>query len=99
MSQGTSTRVHWFLGTHKVQTHPLQRKVRRRNKMGHKPRLPREIEQLLPMEIVRQINKFVPKLPKPATPSPGLQRELERLQRSPARNAMDLYGLDDFVLR
>jgi hypothetical protein len=67
--------------------------------MGNKPRLPEHIERRLPTEIVSLINKFVPKLPKPATPSPGLQRELERLQRSPARNDMDLYGLDDFVLR
>ncbi len=64
-----------------------------------KPRLPREIESRFPLEIISQINKFVPKLPKPSLPSPGLQRELERLQRSPKRCAMDLYGLDDFVLR
>jgi hypothetical protein len=63
-----------------------------------KPRLPKEIELLFPVEIVSQIYKYVPKLPKPAPPSPGLQRELERLQRSPKRNTMDLYGLDDFVL-
>ncbi len=67
--------------------------------MGVKPRLPQEIESQLPIEIVSLINKFVPKLPKPSPPSPGLQRELERLQRSPKRNSMDLYGLDDFVLR
>jgi hypothetical protein len=67
--------------------------------MGVKPRLPQEIESQLPIEIVSLINKFVPKLPKPAPPSPGLQREVERLQRSPKRNSMDLYGLDDFVLR
>lgn len=67
--------------------------------MGVKPRLPWEIESQLPVEIVSLINKFVPKLPKPSPPSPGLQRELERLQKSPKRNSMDLYGLDDFVLR
>jgi hypothetical protein len=69
--------------------------------MGNKPRLPQEIESHLPIEIVSLIYKFVPKLPKshPSPPSPGLQRELERLQRSPKRNAMDLYGLEDFVLR
>jgi len=65
--------------------------------MGNKPRLPREIEVLFPSEIVTKIYKYVPKLPK--TPhSPSLQRELERLQKSPKRTAMDLYGLDDFVL-
>jgi hypothetical protein len=67
--------------------------------MGVKPRLPQEIESQLPIEIVSLINKFVPKLPKSSAPSPGLQRELERLQKSPKRNSMDLYGLDDFVLR
>lgn len=66
--------------------------------MGNKPRLPREIELLFPSEIVTKIYKLVPKLPKPVAISPSLQRELERLQRSPKRNAMDLYGLDDFVL-
>lgn len=63
-----------------------------------KPRLPKEIELLFPVEIVSQIYKYVPRLPKPSPPSPGLQRELERLQKSPKRNTMDLYGLDDFVL-
>lgn len=67
--------------------------------MGIKPRLPQEIELLFPVEIMSLINKFVPKLPKPSPPSPGLQREVERLQRSLKRNSMDLYGLDDFVLR
>lgn len=69
--------------------------------MGAKPRLPRlprEIELLFPSEIVTKIYKYVPKLPKPTPVSPSLQRELEKLQRSPKRNAMDLYGLDDFVL-
>ncbi len=67
--------------------------------MGNKPRLPQEIELLFPGEIVTKIYKFVPKLPKPSPPSPGLQREVERLQKSLKRNSMDLYGLDDFVLR
>jgi hypothetical protein len=62
-----------------------------------KPRLPREVEVLFPVEIVSMIYRYVPKLPKPC-PSPGLQRELERLQKSPKRHVMDLYGLDDFVL-
>ena len=67
--------------------------------MGNKPRLPEHVEYMLPKEIVSYIYTFVPKLPKPSPPSPGLQRELERLQKSPKRNSMDLYGLDDFVLR
>jgi hypothetical protein len=66
--------------------------------MGGKPRLPREIELLFPVEIVREIYRYVPKLRKPSPPSPSYQREIERLQKSPKRHAMDLYGLDDFVL-
>lgn len=69
--------------------------------MGNKPRLPREIEVLFPSVLLTKIYKYVPKSPKPTPVSPSLQRELERLQRSPKReswNAMFLYGLDDFVL-
>jgi hypothetical protein len=67
--------------------------------MGNKPRLPEDVELMLPREIVSYIYAFVPKHPKPSPPSPGLQRELERLQNSFKRHAMDLYGLDDFILR
>lgn len=63
-----------------------------------KPRLPLEIELRLPLELVRHIYAFVPHLPK-KRPSPGLQRELMRIQSSPKMTAMALYGLDDFVLR
>lgn len=66
--------------------------------MGGKPRLPREIEFQFPVEIVSMIYKYVPKLPIKPPVSPSLQREIERLQRSPKRNSMDLYGLDDFIL-
>jgi hypothetical protein len=66
--------------------------------MDTRPRLPKEIELLFPSEIVTNIYRFVPKLPKPIPISPSLQRELEKLQRSPKRSSMDLYGLDDFVL-
>lgn len=65
-----------------------------------KPQLPPQIEAKLPAEIVRLVYSFVPRLPKPKAPrSPGgLQRALESLQKSPKRTAMDMYGLDDFVL-
>jgi hypothetical protein len=66
--------------------------------MGGKPRLPRDVELQLPEEIVRLIYTYVPKRTKPKSPPSGLQACLEKLQRSPKRNAMDLYGLDDFVL-
>jgi hypothetical protein len=63
-----------------------------------KPRLPKEIEYLFPVEIVREIYRYIPKLPKLTPLSESLQREVQKLQRSPKRNAMDLYGLDDFIL-
>ena len=66
--------------------------------MDRRDRLPLEIESILPVEIVSRIYKYLPKYPK-RTCSPSLQRELERLQKSPKRTAMDLYGLDDFVLK
>ncbi len=57
-----------------------------------------ELERLLPEDILRHIFSFIPKTPKSAPPGPSLQRALEKLQKSPKRTAMDLYGLDDFVL-
>ena len=65
-----------------------------------KPSLPPEIEAKLPLDIARHIYSFVPHLRKKKTPpvSPSLQKALESLQKSPKRTAMDLYGLDDFVL-
>lgn len=63
-----------------------------------KPRLPKDIEVQFPVEIRKLIYKYVPPIPKPKPLSPGLQACLEKLQRSPKRNAMDLYGLEDFVL-
>jgi len=62
-----------------------------------KPKLPLEIEKRLPREIVYIIQKFLPHNPKPS-PMPGLQKQLEKLQRSPKLSAMGLYNLDDFVL-
>jgi hypothetical protein len=66
--------------------------------MSGKPRLPPELELLLPEDVLRHLYRFVPKTPKPKSPSPSLQRALEKLQQSPKRTPMDLYGLDDFVL-
>jgi hypothetical protein len=66
--------------------------------MNGKPRLPPHVEAMLPEDVVRHLYRFVPKSSKPRPPSPSLQRALEKLQRSPKRTAMDLYGLDDFVL-
>jgi hypothetical protein len=66
--------------------------------MSGKPRLPLELEWKLPEDVLRYLYRFVPKTPKQALPNPTLQRVLEKLQKSPKRTAMDLYGLDDFVL-
>jgi hypothetical protein len=68
--------------------------------MNGKPRLPVEIENQLPEDVVRHIYRFIPYPRKKKTPpvSPSYQRALEALQKSPKRTAMDLYGLDDFVL-
>jgi hypothetical protein len=63
-----------------------------------RPHLPREIELLLPEDIVREIYRYVPKLPKKQYVSLSLQLQLAKLQRSPKKTAMFMYGLDDFVL-
>lgn len=63
-----------------------------------KPTLPPEIEAKLPLDIVRHIYRFVPHKKKTPPVSPSLHRALVALQRSPHRTAMDMYGLDDFVL-
>jgi hypothetical protein len=52
----------------------------------------------LPIELQRLIVSFVPKKSRPRVPE-GIQRELERLQKSPKRTDMDLKGLDDFVIK
>lgn len=63
-----------------------------------KPVLPLEIQNKLPVEVVKLIHRYVPPYPKERRYSPSLQRALESLQKSPKRSAMDLYGLDDFIL-
>lgn len=63
-----------------------------------KPALPPEIAARFPLEIVRHIYSFVPHTRKKRTPPIGYQKALEALQKSPKRTAMDMYGLDDFVL-
>ena len=54
--------------------------------------------QDLPVELQEIIISFVPEKPKQKQPA-GLQRNLEKLQRSPKRTPMDLKGFDDFVLK
>jgi hypothetical protein len=62
-----------------------------------KPLLPPSIVAKLPKEVVGNIYRFVPHIPKQQM-KPSLQKALETLQKSPKRSAMDMYGLDDFVL-
>lgn len=64
-----------------------------------KARLPREIERILPPELVHVIYSFLPHVEKTKPPSPGLQKELERLQKGAKNTAMYLKGLDDFILK
>jgi hypothetical protein len=65
-----------------------------------KPELPKEVQDLLPKEIVNHIRRFVPHIKKDQPVSPSLIRELERIQRSPlhGKNEMYLKGFDDFIL-
>ncbi len=62
-----------------------------------KPLLPPALIAKFPKEVVGHIYRFIPHYPKQKS-SPSLQKALETLQKSPKRSAMDMYGLDDFVL-
>lgn len=66
-----------------------------------KPRLPPEIEAKFPDRVVSLIYRFIPYLRTTPTPkaSPGLQRELERLQVGNKQTAMYLRDLEDFLLK
>lgn len=65
-----------------------------------KPELPIELQERFPKDIVWYISTFVPHLPRPKKTSLSLQRELERLQRSPLRGKSEMYLRDfmDFIL-
>jgi hypothetical protein len=70
---------------------------------GGKPKLPYEIQMMLPKEIVHLIQSFVPpneKLPSPKLPSPSLQKELMRIQSThlKGKSAMYMKEFEDFVL-
>ena len=54
----------------------------------------------LPLDVFLLMLTYIPPKPTPVPPRypAGLQRQLEALQKSPKRTAMDLKGLDDFVL-
>ena len=52
----------------------------------------------LPKEVCEHIVSFLPRNPKSKKVSESMQRQLKLLQYSPKRTAMDLKGLDDFVI-
>lgn len=64
----------------------------------NRPRLPRDVENRFDSFVLKTIYGFVPKYPKPLPPISGLQRQLEKLQKSPKSTAMWLYGLEDYML-
>jgi hypothetical protein len=66
--------------------------------MGGRSISPTVVRNRLPQDLLRHVVTFIPKrTPRPSLPG-GLQKALTKLQFSPKRTAMDLYGLDDFVL-
>jgi hypothetical protein len=73
-----------------------------------RPKLPSEIEQQLPEDIVRHIYKYVPHFPKEKvkTFSPQLYKDLKHIQTKELRGTSTKYLwdfeeliFDDFVLR
>jgi hypothetical protein len=72
-----------------------------------KPRLPDEIAELFPVEIVRIIHQYVPPSPKQspkvagATWSPNMDKDLKRIQHKmlSGKNEMFMRDLDDFILK
>ena len=64
-----------------------------------KPRLPPEIQELLPHCVVKYIHSFVPPLPKQKPLINGLQREIERLQVGKGhKSTMYLYGYSHLLI-
>ena len=62
-----------------------------------KPRLPRELERLLPSAILHYLYSFVPPIQTPKL-SPSLQKELVKIQSCKGTVSMYMKHLDDFVL-
>jgi hypothetical protein len=67
-----------------------------------RPKLPLEIEQQLPEDVVRQIYKWVPNFPKEKKKScsPQMQKDLKRIQSQELKgvSAMYLWDFDEFIL-
>ena len=71
-------------------------------KKDSKPQLPKEIQNIIPKELVSLIHSFVPKYEKtpPSTPSPSLQKELRRIQcyKLSGTSPTYMYDFEDFCL-
>ena len=69
------------------------------NRMEELVFLDRAYERL-PLDVFKLMLRYIPpRRPRPSPTYPvGTQRAVEALQKSPKRTAMDLKGLDDFVL-
>ena len=67
-----------------------------------RPRLPPEVAERFPREIVGYIHSFVPHTPKEKKkqPSPQFEKELYRIQNQSLRGLSPNYmkGLEDFLL-
>jgi hypothetical protein len=67
-----------------------------------KPRLPEQIEEQLPEDVIKYIYRYVPHLDKIKTPttSPSLERELKRIQIKTLQGKSTMYmkELEDFIL-
>jgi hypothetical protein len=66
-----------------------------------RPRLPREIELMLPSELVHVIYQYVPHMKKESLRhSPSLQKELQKIQNLSLRGKSPNFmkDLDDFCL-
>lgn len=71
-------------------------------KKDSKPQLPKDIQNLLPKELVSLIHSYVPKyeISLSKTPSPNLQKELTKIQNTKIHGKLStyLYDFEDFCL-
>ena len=68
----------------------------------NRAKLPEEIEELFPEDIVKHIYSFIPYPKKQTSPntSPSLQKELQKIQsiKLSGKSAMYMKDLEDFLL-
>jgi hypothetical protein len=67
-----------------------------------RPKLPSDVEDLFPEDVVRRIYKYVPKITKQKklSVSPQMQKDLKHIQMMKLRGKSGMYlkELEDFVL-